>query len=80
MSTIRSRNLSVPQREPAIERRISSTGPGFLTGRCRTGAGRGTGEGGRGSPGTEGGLIQAPAYMQAQVANYQAALDRLGGG
>lgn len=52
MSTIRSRNLSVPQREPAIERSTSSTGPSFLTGRCRTGAGRGVGTGDGGGSAT----------------------------
>ena len=35
----------MPQRDPVIKRRSSSTGLGFFTGRWRTGAGRGLGTG-----------------------------------
>jgi hypothetical protein len=66
MRTIRSRNLSVPQREPAIERRVSSTGPGLLTGRCRTGAGRGTGTGAGGG---------SAAFLILAVCSNSSALD-----
>ena len=66
MNRITKRNLSVPQREPAIERRTSSTGPGFLTGRWRTGTGRGIGMGAGGGP---------AAFLSLAACSSSSALD-----